>query len=68
MVPVLAALVAAAPVQVGEPAPALDGVPGTFEGQVTLVVFWATWCKPATRRSPSWRPCSGSWTVASASC
>ncbi len=56
IVPVLAALLAAAPVQVGQPAPALDGVPGTFDGQVSLVVFWATWCRACHAAFPDLAP------------
>lgn len=52
----VAVLAAAAPVQVGQPAPPLDGVPGTFEGQVSLVMFWATWCRACHAAFPDLAP------------
>ena len=45
-------LAALAAIEVGEPAPPLEGVPGTLTGQVTLVVFFATWCKPCHHAFP----------------
>jgi thiol-disulfide isomerase/thioredoxin len=48
MSPVLlmAALVA---IEVGEPAPDLGELSQSLNGQVTLVMFFATWCKPCHR-------------------
>jgi thiol-disulfide isomerase/thioredoxin len=48
----LAVLTASDAIAVGQPAPALEGVPGTLTGQVTLVVFFATWCKPCHHAFP----------------
>jgi thiol-disulfide isomerase/thioredoxin len=42
----LAALVA---VEAGEPAPDLGEMSRSLSGQVTLVMFFATWCKPCHR-------------------
>jgi thiol-disulfide isomerase/thioredoxin len=45
-------LAALAAVEVGEQAPPLEGVPGSLTGEATLVVFFATWCKPCHRAFP----------------